>query len=619
MAVKPTAPIDPASSSSGQDTASLFARYRAVSGSARWDAVGAVQTDATLRTGGLSGPLVTIEEPSGRSVSHYTLGPVQGAEGYDGKQSWRQDPGGEVVSLDAPDARERAVTNAWLASLGSPHPERQVSAFSPIRTVDEAGKRWQVVEATPKGGTPVSLWFDAATGLLGRTVSRDGGSAETSTMDDYRDVDGTRVAFHTAIDRTDASGRVDPREHVDIQVQRVAPIAAPDTAVFSAPAMKDSAHIVDASGVTQVPFDLVNNHIYADAILDGTRVRVLVDTGGANVLGPTAARRLGMKSEGKMSAQGVGEERVDASMARVGEVRLGGAVLSNTVFYVMDLDGLQPVEGVAHDGLIGFEMFRRFCVTVDYARRMLTLTDPAKFQPPADAQVVSFELADRIPIVSATLDGMPVRLSVDTGSRASLSLDSPFVQKNDLVTRYAASPESVTGWGVGGPARGRMARGGVLMLGNVAVRDLVLDLFTGDKGALANPDLSGNLGAGVLKRFTVSFDYDAKKMYLTPNADFAKPDTYDRSGMWLLADGDALKVAAVFPGGPAEKAGIKVGDRIAKLGGEEIAHRSLPEWRVRLRELPVGTRVAATVRAPTGDRSMTLVLADLVPPYVPRH
>jgi hypothetical protein len=607
------APMPPSTA----DGASLVARFVGVSGGgSHWDSVDAIQVDGTIAAGGMSGAFSSVDDTrTCRSVSHYKLGPIQGADGYDGKQAWQQDPGGEVVALDAPDAREKAVTTAWMVCLGSSRATKRAVTYSAVRATDDGGRHWKVVDATPEGGRSITLWFDAETGLLGRTDERDGSDVETTRIDDYREVDGARLSFHQITDRTDATGQTDPRAHVEMKVDRIAPVAMPDAAVFAMPAMTASARIVDGSGVTQVPFDLVNNHIYADVTIDGTRMHFLVDTGGANLLTPSAAARLGAKVEGKLSGGGVGEQRVDVGLTHLGEVRLGGAALSKPVFMVMDLGDLAQIEGAPLDGLVGFEMFRRFRVTVDYQKHVLTLTDPAKFQPPAGAQVVPFELADRIPLIQAKLDGMPVRLSVDTGSRASLTMNSPFVRQNELVARYGAATESVTGWGVGGPEHARPARAGALLLGDVAVKDVVVDLFTGQKGADANPDISGNLGAGVLRRFTVSFDYDARKMYLVPNADFAKPDLYDRSGMWLLSDGDALKIVAVTPGGPADKAGLHEGDRIAKLAGEGIARRSLAEWRVRLRELPAGKHLAVTLSGVGAGRTVDLVLADLIPAH----
>jgi hypothetical protein len=259
-------------------------------------------------------------------------------------------------------------------------------------------------------------------------------------------------------------------------------------------------------------------------------------------------------------------------------------------------------------------MFRRFGVTIDYAKHELVLTEPAKFVPPAGAHAVPFELADRIPIVQGTLDGLPARISIDTGSRVSLTLHAPFVREHDLVAKYHAAPDSVVGWGVGGPSRGRPARFGTLQLGDLAVGGVAGDLYTGDKGAFASPDLSANLGGGLLKRYTVAFDYAAKKMYLAPIAAVGGADAFDRSGLWLLGADDALEVADVAKDSAAARAGLRNGDRITAIGGERIGARPLSEWRQRLRELPAGTKLALAYERAGKPAQVDLVLADRIAP-----
>jgi predicted aspartyl protease len=419
------------------------------------------------------------------------------------------------------------------------------------------------------------------------------------------------------IDRTDAAGKVEPRLRQELHLERISldvPVADGD---FRMPAMAAGARITDPSGVTTIPIELENNHIYADALVDGKNVRVIVDTGGVNLLTPASAKRLGITAEGKLAAGGVGEERADLAFAHAREVRLGGAVLQNPVFFVIDLGSLPAAEGTAVDGLVGFEMFRRFRVTIDYAAKKLTLADPEHFMPPEGAHVVPFDLADRIPIVSGTLDGLPVRITVDTGSRSSLTLHGPFVKQHGLVERYGAAPETVVGWGVGGPSRGRPARLGTLMLGDVAVKGIAGDLFTGTKGSFANPDHSGNLGGGVLRRFTVAFDYDAKKMYLAPNQDFGRPDEFDRSGLFLFEDDGALRVMSVASGSAGERAGLAIDDRIEQVDGQPTRDRRLSQWRARLRELPPGTRLVLEVKRGGAERKATLVLADVIPDRAP--
>lgn len=611
-AAAPATPPAPAPT----DAAGVLARFKAATGGAKWDGVTSMATKGTLSAGGLTGTVEgLVDARSGNSGEKYQLGPLSGADGFDGKTSWQKDSGGEVTALDAPEAKQIARTNAWMNALGYWYKDRAGGAtYGPLRTEDAGGKSLLVVEATPTDGRAINLAFDAS-GLLVRTTQRQGADTVTAVYGDYRDVSGVRLPFHVAVDRTDAAGRTDPRNHQEVQLETVTLNAPVAEGAFAMPEMAANARITDPSGTTKVPFELDNNHIYADATVDGKPIRVIVDTGGANLLTPVSAQKLGLASEGKLAGAGVGDEKVDLAIAHAGEVRLGGAVLSHPVFYVIDLGPLPAAEGVDLDGLVGFEMFRRFRVTIDYQKHVLTLTDPAKFTPPAGAKVVPFEMSERIPIVSGTLDGVPVRLSIDTGSRVSLTMHSPFVKEHDLIARYAAAPETVTGWGVGGPSRGRPARLGTLQLGDVAIVDVASDFYTGNKGAFADPDLSGNLGGGLLRRFTVAFDYDAKKMYLVPNKDFARPDPFDRSGLWLFRDGKALKVVAVAPGSPAEKAGIAVDDRIEKIDGEAVAKRRLSEWRGRLRELPAGTRLKLATHRGDAARDAVLVLANAIPDH----
>ncbi len=595
----------------------VFARYKEASGGAAWDRPQTLEEHGTMSTGGLSGPLTVTQDDRGRSVDHYELGPMRGADGFDGTHAWRSDPGGEVAALDAPEARAIARTNAWLASTAMFQADLGGAVASAPQRRDEAGHGWDVIEVTPTGGKPATLWFDASTGLLGKTVTRQGGNTVTTVSDDYRRVGDRLVPFHAITDSTDPAGRTDPRDRVEVRFERVAAIAAPADSLFAMPAMSAVARIADPSGVARVPFELINNHIYAAGSVNGKRARFLVDTGGVNIVSPRAAKRFGVTAVGKLATHGVGDEAPDLGLANADEIRLGGAILAKPVLYVTDALDFGSLEGTEADGVVGYEIFRRFRVTVDYAKHMLTLTDPAKFQPPAGAHVVPFEQADRIPTIEGTLDGMPVRLSVDTGSRSSLTLNSPFVKEHDLINRYHPAPESISGWGAGGPHRAQEARTGTLVLGDLAVKDVATELSSGTKGAFASDAESGNLGGGVLKRFAVTFDYDAKKMYLVPNATAGKPDDYDRSGMWINQAQGGLRIEDVVPDGPAKSAGLSVGDEIVSIDGVPTKRRRLYDWRIALRELPAGKSLALVVRTGSVERRTSLVLADQIPLHAP--
>lgn len=601
-----------------EDAAALFARYKEVSGGTRWDAVKSLQATGTLNAGGLSGEFgATQDLATGRSFDHYHLGPLEGADGYDGAHVWQRDPGGEVAALDAPEAKRRARSQAWLDARGYWYPQRIAASYAKAEERTHDGTHYVVIVATPDGGDPLTLWFDTETHLLTRTEQRQGRDIRSTRFDDWRDVDGLRLPFHSINDVTDGAGRTDPRQRSEVRVERYAVDVALNDADFAMPAMNATARIDNAAGVARVAFELVNSHIYVHGSVDGKPARFLVDTGGVNLLTPDAAKKFGLAGAGKLAARGVGDEAVDLALAHAKQVRVGDAVLDRPVFYLIDLGALPQVEGFESDGLVGYEMFRRFGVTIDYAARVLTLAEPKRFAPPAGATAVPFELDDRFPLINGRLDGMPMRISIDTGSRASLTVHSPFAKSHDLVAKYRAAPDTVVGWGVGGPARGRPARFGTLDLGGIAIEGVAGDLYLGDKGGFANPDIGGNLGGGVLRRFTVAFDYDAKRMYLAPNAELKKADDFDRSGLWLLADGDALKIAAVAPDSAAARASLREGDRLRTIGGEAVAVRSLSDWRARLRETAAGTKLQIAFLREGRSQQAELVLADRIPAASP--
>jgi hypothetical protein len=583
----------------------LFADFKAASGGARWDRATTLVADGTLSVGGLSGTLQTAESlQAGHRVTRYDLGVVKGAEGFDGEHGWTLDPGGEVAVQDTPEAKQRNASDAWLTRRGYYRADALGATLGPVESVQADGQRYAAVVVTPPGGVAMTLWFDRDSHLMVRSIMRSGQDTVVTHYEDWREVDGAKLPFRTISDRGDA------RSRATVQLQNAKIDAPIERDAFAVPTMsRDSARI--AGGSTRLPFDLVNNHIYVDGVIDGKPVRLLVDTGGLNIVLPAAAAKLGLASQGKLVARGVGEQQVDLALAQARELKLGALSVDAPTFYVIDLGPFAEVEGVPVDGIVGYEVFRRFGVRIDYAAGELTLSEPAAFAPPAGATELPFTLSDRIPIIEGKVDGKPVRLTVDTGSRASLSFHSPYAKQHDLVRRLDAAPEAVGGWGVGGPSYTRAARLSKLELGNLAIENVAADIFTGDKGAFASPDAGANLGGGTLRRFTVSFDYERKRMYLEPNARYEQAEPFDRSGLWLMTDGNMLKVAAVAPQSAAARAGIKPDSRIAKIAGEAAAARTLAAWRDYLRTTPAGTKVAVTW---ADGRETTLTLADRIAP-----
>jgi predicted aspartyl protease len=573
--------------------------FRDAIGGAAWDRVPAIESHAKASIGGMTGTNELLEDvATGRNRATIAVGPFTQTDGWDGSIGWERSAGGEVSRLDAPEKVALAKTNAWLTRRGYFHPGG--AAYKDLGARDG----FHVIEATPDGGAVVALWFDHG-GLLARIVQHDGADVVTTELADYRPIGDVRIPFHITIDQGG-----DARNKLDLAVTDAKIVAAPDAAAFAPPKL-DVERIAFANGATatRVPFELINNHIYIHASVDGQPVRVIVDTGGLNMLTPSAAKRLGIATQGKMAATGAGDAKVDLAFGRGKQLAVADVTLADPMFFVVDIGRLNEIEGEDVDGLVGYELFSRLAVRIDYHAHELTLTAPKAFAPPPGATAVPFVMSDRTPIVQGSIDGIPGRFWIDTGSRVSLTTMAKFTRDHDLVAKYKPAFETVTGWGVGGATRSSPVRFHEVKLGDVSVREVVGDLFVGDKGSFADPDSAGNVGGGILHRFVVTFDYGAKRMYLEPAKGAEAREVYDRGGMFLRRDGDALSVISVVPRGPAEAAGVRTDDRITTIDGAPVRSKSLAAWRTRLRDAP-GTKIRLHVER-LGD--VTLALTELVP------
>jgi len=586
----------------------ILAKAKQAMGGDAWDAIHTTYNKGKLTTSGLAGPAESWEDNlTGRYLEKYQLGPTSGADGFDGKLVWSQDASGEPRAEGAENARQGAADEAYRNAIAYWFPQRWPAQIECSGQKQEQGKTFHVLRITPQGGRPFDLWIDAATYLFDHTVEKTDIETRSTYLSDYRIVNGVKVPF--AVRSTNGDTQYDQFVALE-KVEFNAPLQEAQFRMPQPPP-PDFA-IAGGKSSTTVPFELFNNHIYVEVKLNGKGpFRVLCDTGGANIVTPTLARELDLKSEGALQGRGVGEKSEDVGLVKIQSLGVGEATLANQVFAVYPMEAFSAVEGTQINGLIGYEVFKRFVARVDYEHHLITLTVPSAFAYKGDGTAVPFQFNAHIPQVEGEIDGIPGKFDIDTGSRASLTVLGPFAEKHDLAAHYGAKLEAVTGWGVGGAARGLVTRAKVLRLGKVEVHDPVTELSLQKKGAFVNPYAAGNVGAGVLKRFNITFDYPHQQLIFEPNANYDQPDVYDRSGMWLNQSGETLEVMDVVAGGPAADAGLKTGDKILAIAGRPVSKLSLPAVRQEFKSEP-GTKLRLSIQSGEQKRDVELVLKNLV-------
>jgi hypothetical protein len=373
--------------------------------------------------------------------------------------------------------------------------------------------------------------------------------------------------------------------------------------------------IANGKTSTTVPFDLIDNRIVINVKLGGKGpFRFIFDSGASAVVAPEVVRGLGLNIENlQTGGGGVGEQLVERGETTIPTVEVGDIHLPAQEFGVLSFADTKYVFGANRiDGIIGFPLFKRLVVRVDYERKQLTFTEPSQFTYKGQGTIVPIDFDRHLPLVKGELDGVPGIFVIDTGARSSLILYGPFIERNNLRTKYKASFEGITGWGIGGPVRSQIVRVKTLKLGAVEVQNLIARLSLQKSGALTSANRAALVGPDVLKQFTTIFDYSRRQMIFEKNGQYGKPDSYDRSGMWFGQDGNHFEVIDVIAGGPAAEAGIRVGDQILEIDGKAVEQLDLPSVRLRFKNDSPKKRVRLVLQRDGEKREVSLILRDLV-------
>lgn len=365
----------------------------------------------------------------------------------------------------------------------------------------------------------------------------------------------------------------------------------------------------------KVNFEWIDNRIFIPVTINGQGpFHLILDTGASLSVIPDVAHKAGLKVESSGETYGTGEKTVPIQNTHVRDLAFGPVHLENVECGIIDMADSSYVFGrVPVDGALGLEVFQKYVVQHDYSRRELTFYDPATYTYSGPGESFPFERDGDIPVIDATFDGIAARFAVDTGARSALILYGPFVAANKITEKYHATFQGVSGWGIGGPVRSYMVRSQSLKIGKVELHDLIARLSLNKSGATASSGKAGLIGPDVLKQFTFICDYARSRLIFEKNENFGVRDHYDRSGMWISQKGDAFEVFDVIPGGPADHAGLKVGDAILAVNGKSTAQLILTEVRDQWKNSDPGTEIKLQLRTSAGQtHEAKLVLRDVV-------
>jgi hypothetical protein len=350
--------------------------------------------------------------------------------------------------------------------------------------------------------------------------------------------------------------------------------------------------ISDNKRSTQIPFELNSNLIVIPVVLNGmlplkfildtgVRTTILTDKALTDILNLPYARRYTFTGPG-------GAQTVDAYITNNVSLDLPGIHGEGHAMLVLAEDYLQLKNymGTEVHGILGYELFSRFVVKIDYERKILTLMLPEKFKPSRSYQKLPIRVEDTKPYIMADviqLDGTEIsaRLLMDSGASHALMLESTSDKRIKVPTNYLSS---TVGRGLGGVINGKIGRIESLTIGKYNIKKPISTFPDPnsyvDTLKMGNVPRNGSIGGEILSRFTVIFDFPNEKVYLKKNRDFRKAFHFNLSGLTIKAAGPLLnmyEIVDVRKESAGDKAGVMPGDIILNINGASSSEMKLSD------------------------------------------
>jgi outer membrane lipoprotein-sorting protein len=562
--------------------------------------VKSARTVATIKMAGMKGESVIYFKAPNKIRTDIALPLATITQAYDGHRAWTKDLNGQLRDLSG-DELKNTVTSVFFASGDYLKPEYRGSSVVYEGDEDVDGTNYHVLTFAPDGGLKVKAFVNAETYMIDFMDMHVQMFDVRMTQEDFRPVDGIMVPFHnvqkTGIPTADLDATTTEQEfNVDI----------PDS-IFRFPGAPAVDFALRKARPATVKLDIRAFHLYLPVYVNGNGPHVFIlDSGaGLTVIGRELAAELSLPETGELPAVGAGGVEV-GSFARVDSVEIGSAVIYDLVIGKIGLATVNQFTMEPIAGIIGYDLFTRFMVSIDYYDSVLVIYPPdAAIE--ADQAVIPLDIEMNHPIIEANVDdSIRGRFRIDTGSSSYLDMSNKFSTRYDLINSSRTKPVAMELRGIGDDiTRTNMGRLASFDLGGLELTDLPCGFASDDAGIFAIESVDGNVGGGVLSNFTCTFDYGNKMLMLEPNDDFDKPADLRATGLRLRKDGDEVVVRSIVPGSSADMNSIEVGDVLISVDGVSVEGMDLFGV-IELLEPDDRESVVVEVNGDNGARKITL-------------
>lgn len=265
-------------------------------------------------------------------------------------------------------------------------------------------------------------------------------------------------------------------------------------------------------------------HLLVRPVINGVAAGWFIfDTGaGICVVSTPHAGAFNLTAAGEIRATGVGGEG-GKKLWRATRVTLGPLTLEDHPIMETDLSFLKQYLGEEIQGIIGYGVLSACVAEIEIGGgdrpARIALFEPSAYRLTGGAWT-DLDVTDRVPAVramyAAYADSEPVTalFRIDTGANGTVTFHQPAVEKHGLALGPGVKDSKLGG--VGGFIAAKTGAVAWFELGGVRRENLPSSFAMEAKGTFAEADKDGNIGADLLRPFTMVLDYPGKRAAFIP-------------------------------------------------------------------------------------------------------